>query len=98
MKYYIFSILNIYVLFLSFVLETNFKLCIKAAFVWQILFLLWQAESFKSLASSKEKKEPSEFEQQRQASIAEAMQAKEGTTNKNFGVGSAKQVCSMHYL
>ncbi|CAG2196770.1 TDRD3 [Mytilus edulis] len=52
-----------------------------------------QKDNFKSLATKKEeKKEEGEFEQQRQATIAEALQAKEEKT-KTFG-GGQKQVGS----
>ncbi|XP_041358609.1 tudor domain-containing protein 3-like [Gigantopelta aegis] len=42
-------------------------------------------ENFKSLAVSKEKSEVTEFDHQRQATIAEALQAKEGVKVKTFG-------------
>lgn len=49
-------------------------------------------DNFKSLAVKNEKKlEDGEFEQQRQATIAEAMQAKEDGKTKTFGGGN-KQV------
>ncbi|XP_052077918.1 tudor domain-containing protein 3-like [Mytilus californianus] len=52
-----------------------------------------QKDNFKSLATKKEeKKEEGEFEQQRQATIAEALQAKEEKT-KTFG-GGQKQIGS----
>ena len=49
------------------------------------------ADNFRSLDSNKEKsKEDTEFEQQRQATIAEALQAKEESLGKKFGAGGLK--------
>ena len=50
-------------------------------------------ENFKSLAVSKEKIETTEFDHQRQATIAEALQAKEGGKVKTFG----SKVVRFHY-
>jgi hypothetical protein len=51
------------------------------------------SDNFKSLEANKAEKkaEDNEFEQQRKATIAEAMQAKEDVQSKKFG-GGQKQV------
>ena len=59
------------------------------------IHLLCRTESFKSLATSTDKKEDAEFEQQRRAIIAEALQAKgESKKPKTF----TKQVFGSLYI
>lgn len=63
---------------------------------YHIIYCLLETQNFKSLeVSTKEKKsEDDEFEQQRKATIAEALQAREGGKPINFG--GQKQVSIFH--
>ena len=57
-------------------------------------YVLYIADNFKSLDANKDKeklKEDSKFDQQREATIAQALQAKEGRS-KTFAVGTGKQI------